>query len=219
MFTVAWVLAFSAIIALAPQYYWVVALAFLAGIIGFVVARAVAESRRTAAQLREVPSRQPLLEIDEKEVRKAMERDQEGLAREQAEARRRAAKLMLAFPIVLLFAFLFPYVIALAGEDPLMRFLATAGFFALWILATWPIFGGFRPAFPIIATGAKVYSDAVLIQVGRAVVGFRKPLRVRELRVVRERGFVELVLGDGRVIRLYSKNVDALADALRRLAE
>jgi len=219
VFTVVWVLAFSAIIAYAPQYYWIIAIGFILAIIGFAVAKAIAEGRRTLASIREAPNRQPIIEIDEKEVKKLMEKDSEHLMKEQLEARKKAARLFLAFPLILVFAMAFPYVISLAGTNPQARFLVTAGFFTLWILATRPLFGGFRPVFPLIASGAKVYSDAVIIQMGRGMLGLRKPIKLKELRVVKERSFVELVMPDGRIIRLYSKNVDALAQALKQLTE
>jgi len=148
-----------------------------------------------------------------------MEKDSDHLLKEQVEARKKAARIFLMFPLILVFAMTFPHVLALAGDNPQVRFLATAGFFTLWILATRPLLGGFKPVFPLIASSAKIYSDLAIIQVGRGVLGLRRPIRLKELRVVRERGFVELVMPDGRIIRLYSKNVDALAQALRQLSE
>lgn len=212
------VLAFAAVMAFFPGQYLTAVLLYFVLFFGISIAMGLRAYRRGTAEAREVARGKPLLEIDEKEVNKVLEKDK-GIAAEYRKMARASLMPLFTLPIfVAAAAFLFPVVPAYVDNalrgvvgDYLATFLgylAVLSVFAILGLAT------YRPVqMPRIARNVKVYERGIVID---KVLGLRAPVEVKGYVVNEERKFVELNLG-GQVIRIYYRDVKELDSLLSKM--
>lgn len=212
------VLAFAAIMAFFPGQYFTAVLLYFVLFFGISIAMGLRAYRRGTAEAREVAKGRPLLEIDEKEVNKVLEKDRE-ITAEYRRMARASFMPMVTLPIfILAAAFLFPVVPAyvdntlrdVVGEYAarFLGYLAVLSVFAALGLVT------YRPVqMPRIARSVKVYERGIVID---KVLGLRAPVEVKGYVVNEERRFVELNLG-GQIIRIYYRDVKELDSLLSKM--
>jgi uncharacterized membrane protein len=211
-------LAFAAVLAFFPGQYFTAVLLYFLLFFGISIFLSLRTYRQGAASAREIAKGKPLLEIDEKEVNKLLEKDKE-LINEYKKFARASFMPLLTLPIfLLLFTILFPTLPHLAESvlGPyvgayLARFLGYAAMFMLFAaisLAT------FKPqVMPRIVRSLKVYETGLVID---RALGLKSPIEVSEYKVDEERKFIEFRLNN-QIFRVYYKDIKELDAVLSRL--
>jgi uncharacterized membrane protein len=167
---------------------------------------------------REISKGKPIIEIDEKEVNKLLEKDKE-LMNEYKKFARASFMPLLTLPIFLvLFIILFP-TLPPAAESALgpyvgihlARFLSYAAIFLLFAAISLVTF---KPQMmPRIVRNLKVYEMGLVID---KTLGLKTPVEVNDYKVNEERKFVEFRLNN-QIFRVYYKDIKELDAVLSRL--
>jgi uncharacterized membrane protein len=211
-------LAFAAVLAFFPGEYFTALLLYLLFFFGISVFLGLRTYRQGVAAAREIAKGKPLLEIDEKEVNKLLEKDKE-LVKEYKKFVRTSFMPLLMLPIfLLLFMILFPALPHLAESalEPyvgayLARFLGYATIFVLFAAISLVIF---KPqAMPRIVRNLKVYETGLVID---KVLGLKSPIEVSEYKVNEERKFIEFKTNN-QIFRIYYKDIKELDAVLSKL--
>ena len=174
--------------------------------------------RGSVAAAQEVSKGKPLLEIDEKEVMKLMEKDKE-LVNELKKVSRSSFMPFLTLPLFIVAAsVLFPALPPLA-ESALGGYIGKA---AARFLSYVLIFGIFSvismvtfkpPVFPRIVRHVKIYEGGIVLDKS---MGLRAPVTVESYKVNAERKFVEFKLNN-QIFRIYYKDVKELDAFLSKI--
>jgi uncharacterized membrane protein len=208
-------LAFAAVLAFFPDEYFTALLLYLLFFFGISIFLGLRTYRQGVASAQEIAKGKPLLEIDEKEVNKLLEKDKELIK----EYKKFARASFITLPIfLLLFMILFPALPHLAESalEPyvgayLARFLGYATIFVLFAAISLVIF---KPqAVPKIVRNLKVYETGLVID---KVLGLKSPIEVSEYKVNEERKFIEFK-SNNQIFRIYYKDIKELDAVLSKL--
>ena len=211
-------LAFAAVLAFFPGEYFTALLLYFLFFFGISVFLSLRTYRQGVASAREIAKGKPLLEINEKEVNKLLEKDKE-LIKEYKKIVRVSFMPLLLLPIfLLLFMILSPTLPHLAESilGPyigayLARFLGYAAIFVLFATISLVIF---KPqVVPRIVRNLKVYETGLVID---KVLGLKSPVEVNEYKVNEERKFIEFKLNN-QIFRIYYKDIKELDTILSKL--
>jgi uncharacterized membrane protein len=205
------VVVFALMLTVFPGEYMAFVLAYFAIFLGLAIFLGARAYKRGVSAAAEISRGRPILEVDEKEVRKVMERDRELAGEYRKIARASIMPLLLIPAAVALAMVLFPAVPP-ALESALGQHVgALAARFLSYLL----VFGAMSALFgkiarpvtaPRIVMSLKVYDTGLVID---GKFGLKAPLEVSEYRVSEERKFVEFRLGN-QTFRVYCKNVREL---------
>lgn len=224
--TLGTILGYAAVMTvLGASYLWLVGLLYIASVFAITTAIGIRAYRRSSRQAKEIVRGKLLIEIGEKEVNKALEKDKE-LMQEMKRLNRMFMVYFMAFPIMLVSMFFFPSLqativpaISSRLEPSLGGFLASyIGYVALFATLT-AIFSPlyyftFRPIqFPVIATDVKVYDTGVVINKN---TGLKAPIIVQDYRYRPDRKFVEFKIGN-QLYRIYYKDIEKIHEILSKM--
>jgi uncharacterized membrane protein len=211
-------LGFAAILTFFPGEYFTAILLYFVLFFGISIFLGLRTYRRGMASAREISKGKPIIEIDEKEVNKLLEKDKE-LMNEYKKFARASFMPLLTLPIFLvLFIILFP-TLPPAAESALgpyvgihlARFLSYAAIFLLFAAISLVTF---KPQMmPRIVRNLKVYEMGLVID---KTLGLKTPVEVDDYKVNEERKFVEFKLNN-QIFRVYYKDIKELDAVLSRL--
>nr|WP_287069496.1 DUF2208 family protein [Pyrobaculum sp.] len=212
------ILGFSAVLTFFPAEFFTVLILYFVFFFGLSIIMGLRSYRKGVVAAQEISRGRPLIEIDEKEVNKLLEKDKE-LINEYKRFARASFMPLLTLPIfILLVTFLFPTLPPLAesGLGPVVgreaaRFLSYVvvfGIFAVISMAT------FRPPVaPRIVRNLKVYEAGLVIDKS---LGLKAPIEVTDYKINEERKFVEFKLNN-QIFRIYYKDIKELDSILSKL--
>ncbi|MGC8994915.1 MAG: DUF2208 domain-containing protein [Pyrobaculum sp.] len=218
--SVASILVFSAILTFFPGEYFTAILLYFVLFFGVSILMGVRSYRRGMATVQEVSKGRPIIEIDEKEVNKLLEKDKE-LVNEYKKMVRASFLPMLTLPLFILLAtFLFPTLPPLAesalgpsiGKLParFLSYVAVFGIFAIISMVTFK-----PPTAPRIVRSLKVYDAGLVIDKS---LGLKAPIEVTDYKVSEERRFIEFKLNN-QIFRIYYKDIKELDSVLSKLVK
>lgn len=212
------VLIFAAILTFFPASYFEAILLYL--ILFFVISIALSYKtyRRGLTTVQEISKGKPIIEIDEKEINKLIEKDKE-LYKEYRKFTKASLMPLLTLPIFIILAtLLFPVVphVVESSLGPLIgttiaRFLGYVTLFGLFAIVSIPLFK--LPMVPRIVRSLRVYETGIVID---KTFGFKAPLYVSEYRISEERKFIEFKLNN-QIFRVYYKDIKELDNILSKL--
>ncbi|MFN7105892.1 MAG: DUF2208 family protein [Pyrobaculum sp.] len=211
---------FATVLTFFPGEYFTVFLLYFVVFFAISIFMGARSLRRGITAAREISKGKPILEIDEKETMKLMEKDKE-LIDEFRKFSRTAFMPLLLLPVFMLILWtLFPTLPPLAkqvlgphiGEQfaVFLSYLAIFGLFAIISLALIK-----PPVMPRIARSVKIYEDGVVIDKN---LGLKTPIEVNEYRVNTERKYVEFKLNN-QIFRIYYKDVKELDGILSKIVK
>ncbi|AFA39575.1 putative membrane protein [Pyrobaculum oguniense TE7] len=212
------ILAFSAVLALFPQFYLQALILYFIVFFGIAIFAGLRSYRKNLASAQEIAKGRPLLEIDEKDINKTLEKDKELLNEYKNLARKSFINFMILplslfvamvlFPVLPPFveASLKPYIGPEAG-----RFLGYVAIFSIFAAITTAMF---RPiTTPRIVRHLKVYETGIVVDKS---LGLKAPIEVTDYRLNENRKFIEFKTNN-QIFRIYYKDVKELDNILSRL--
>lgn len=218
LISLASILAFSAILTFYPGEYFTAILLYFVLFFGITIAMGLRTYRRGMATVQEISKGKPLLEIDEKEVGKIMEKDKELLAEYRRLTRSSLIPLLLLPVFMVLATVLFPTLPPLleSTAGPVIgaypaRFLAYVTIFSIFSAISMLLFK--PPTMPRIVRNVKIYEGGMVVD---KVVGLKAPIEVEDYTVNPERRFIQFKLNN-QIFRIYYKDVKELDSILLKI--
>ncbi|MFN3804385.1 MAG: DUF2208 domain-containing protein [Pyrobaculum sp.] len=213
-------IAFAAMLTFFPGDYFTVLLLYFAIFFAISIFMGARSLKRGLAAAREISKGRPILEIDEKEIMKLMEKDKE-LVNEFRKFSRGAFTPLLLLPLFILIAVtLFPTLPPVAKQalgphvgEHLALFLSYTAIFGLFTAISLALFK--PPVMPRIARSVKIYEGGVVIDKN---LGLKTPIEVNEYKVNIERKYVEFKLNN-QIFRIYYKDVKELDGILSKIVK
>jgi len=211
-------LGFAAILTFFPGEYFTAILLYFMLFFGVSIFLGLRTYRRGMASAQEISKGKPIIEVDEKEVNKLLEKDKE-LINEYKKFARASFMPLLTLPIfLLLFMLLFP-TLPPAAESALGPYIGTGlarflSYTAIFLLFAAISLVTFKPqTMPRIVRNLKVYETGLVID---KTLGLKTPVEVDYYKVNEERKFVEFKLNN-QIFRIYYKDIKELDAILSKL--
>ncbi|MEZ0319016.1 MAG: DUF2208 family protein [Pyrobaculum sp.] len=212
------IVAFSAILTFFPGEYFTAIILYFLLFFGVSIAMGLRSYRKGVAAAQEVSKGKPLLEIDEKEVMKLMEKDKE-LIDEYKKVSRLSLMPLITLPIFIMLAtVLFPTLPSLAQSTlgsyiggTTARFLSYVAIFGIFSAISMATFK--PPVFPRIVRQVRIYESGIVLDKS---IGLKAPVSVESYKVNAERKFVEFKLNN-QIFRIYYKDVKELDTILSKI--
>ncbi|ACB39658.1 DUF2208 family protein [Pyrobaculum neutrophilum] len=212
------ILAFATILTFFPSDYFTAVLLYFVLFFAVSIFIGVRTYRRGIANVQEISRGKPLMEIDEKEVDKLLEKDKALMDEYRKFARASFMPLLILPGFILLATFLFPTLPHVAETSLGASIGPTAARFISYV-AIFSVFSAISmlafkpPVVPRIVRSLKVYEAGVVID---KTLGLKAPLEVSEYKINEERRFIEFKLNN-QVFRIYHRDVKELDAVLSRL--
>ncbi len=209
---------FAALLTLFPGDYFTVVLIYFLVFFGITMFLGIRNFRRGMAAAHDVAKGKPIIEIDEKEAMKLMEKDKELLSEFRKFSRMSLTSLFFIPVFMLAFIFLFPVLppafVNSIGPHVGVQFATFLGYLAIFGTLTAISLVAFKPpVIPRIARSVKIYEGGIVIDKN---LGLKTPIEVSDYRVNPERKFVEFKTNN-QIYRIYYKDIKELDSVLTKM--
>lgn len=220
LITISSVVVFAAMLTFFPDAYFTVLLLYFVFFLAISVFFGLRAYRRGVAAVNEISKGKPIIEIDEKEVNKLVEKDKE-LLTEFRKISRGTLMPLLMFPVVILFAALILPILPPLAASSLGQVIGEKAALFITYLAVFGLFAAvftivFKPPImPRIVRNLKVYDNGIVID---KVLGLKAPFQVDEYKVNTERKFIEFKTNN-QIFRIYYKDIKELNEILSKMVK
>ncbi|MEM1924867.1 MAG: DUF2208 family protein [Pyrobaculum sp.] len=218
LITIPSIVIFAAMLTYFPDAYFTILILYFVVFLAISIFFGVRAYRRGVAAVNEISKGRPIIEIDEKEVNKLIEKDKELLSEFRKISRTSLIPLLTIPFFIILAAFLFPILPIVAetslGQllgEKLALFISYVALFGLFAIVFTLLFK--PPVMPRIVRNFKIYETGVVID---KTLGLKAPIEVSEYRTNTERRFIEFKVNN-QIFRVYYKDIKELNEILSKI--